>query len=88
MNHTLQFVPIAYTNTFDVNLEWDEFSYFHALITSSTKFEFYALETYLDLTNFFYFWFLFKKKKGVPLMGLKCIALTCCKLGPRGVGPS
>jgi hypothetical protein len=58
------------------------------LITSSTKFEFYALEAYLDLTNLFYFWFLFRKEKDMLLMGPKHIAPTSCKLGPRGVGPS
>ncbi len=54
-NHTLQFVPTTCTNTSDVNLnKWDEFSYFYALITSSTKLEFYALETYPNLINFLY----------------------------------
>ncbi len=69
-NHTLQFVPTTCTNTFDVNPQWDELSYLHALIISFTKLEFYALETYHNLTNFFYSWFLFKKEKGTPLMGL------------------
>jgi hypothetical protein len=66
----------------------DELSYFHALITSSTKLKSYALETYPNLTNFLYSWFLFKKKKGIPLVGSKRIAPTCCILGPRGVRQS
>jgi hypothetical protein len=46
INRTLQFIPIVCTNTSNVNLKWDEFSYFCALITSFTKLESYALETY------------------------------------------
>jgi hypothetical protein len=89
MNHTLQFVPTTCTNTSHVNLNWwDEFSYFHVLITSSTKLKFYALETYPNLINFLYFLFFFRKEKGIPIVGLEPIALIYCKLGPRGAKPS
>jgi hypothetical protein len=63
INCTLQFVPIICTNTFNVNLKWDDFFYFRALITSFTKLKYYALETYPNLTSFLYSWFLFKKEK-------------------------
>jgi hypothetical protein len=87
-NHTLQFIQTTCTNTYDVNLYWDEFFYFHALITSFTKLKSYAVEIYPNLTNFFYYWFLFKKDKNVLLVGPKCITLACCKFGAKGAGPS
>ncbi len=47
-NYILQFIPTTCIHEIDMNLEWEDLSYFHVLIISSTKLKFYALEPKLS----------------------------------------
>jgi hypothetical protein len=81
----LRFTPTTCTSTLDVILVWKNFDNFDTFISSIEPLETYPLETYIKLAHFFKFSFVFKKNKGIPLVGQRCEPLTPWKLGLGGV---
>jgi hypothetical protein len=54
----------------DFNLIWEDFAIFYTLIYSNITLKDYSQQTYLDrLVDFLYAWDLYKKEKGIPLVG-------------------
>jgi hypothetical protein len=76
MHQTLQFIPRICTYEIDINLKWEDFSYFHVLIILATKLKSHVFQAYPNLTNFLISWFFYNKEKGIPLMRPKRTALT------------
>ncbi len=62
---------------------WEDFSSFYEFMILGGEHEAYVFETYLDLTNFVWFWGDYKKNKGIPLVGKGYIGIFRCKLGLR-----
>ncbi len=78
-------ISTACTSTIDVTLVWADFAKFYELLVSSEELETYALEHYLDLTNFLIFWSSYRKHRFILLVGLERTPLNAWKLGSRGI---
>jgi hypothetical protein len=50
--HILKYIPIAYTSTTNVTLDWKEFVAFYELLISYEEVQNYAIEHYPNLTYF------------------------------------
>jgi hypothetical protein len=74
VNRTYKFISTTCIKTEDKDLMCEDFSGFYELI-SRGELEAYVFETYLDLTNFVWFWGDYKKNKGILLVGKDYIAL-------------
>jgi hypothetical protein len=78
---TIKDTPTTCTTTSDEDLGWIDFaSIFDFINTSVFTYE-HALNKFLNLTHFLFFWFEDKKDKGTPLVEPKHMALSFWKLG-------
>jgi hypothetical protein len=82
----LRYIPIAYTSTIDVTLDWANFAEFYELLISNDELETYALEHYLDLTHFLISWSSYRKHIFIPLVGPKWTPPSARRLRTRGIG--
>jgi len=82
--HCLKFTTIAYTTTIDQNLEWEEFANFLYLIDITWVTQWHVIQMFIDLTNFLYYLFDFRKDNGIPLMGPKNTSPIFWRLKPKG----
>ncbi len=82
--HSLKFTTIAYTTTIDQNLEWEEFANFLYLIDITWVTQWHVIQMFIDLTNFLYYLFDFRKDNGIPLMGPKNTSPIFWRLKPKG----
>jgi hypothetical protein len=80
----LRYIPIAYTCTIDVTLDWKDFVAFYELIFSCEEVESYVIENYLDLTYFLESWSSYMKHRFVPLVGLEWMPSSVWRLGLGG----
>jgi hypothetical protein len=80
----LKFTTIAYTTTIDQNLEWEEFANFLYLIDITWVTQWHVIQMFIDLTNFLYYLFDFRKDNGIPLMGPKNTSPIFWRLKPKG----
>jgi hypothetical protein len=71
------------TSTKDVDLMWEEFASFYTFIYSTIKLIKHAMHTFPNLQHFLDSWNVYKKKKGIPLVWLKCTQLSSWRLGSR-----
>ncbi len=81
---TLRYIPIAYTSTIYVTLDWKAFGAFYELVFSCEKVESYAIENYLDLRYFLEFWCSYMKHRFVFLVGLEWTLPSVWRLGAGG----
>jgi len=80
----LRYIPIAYTSTIDVTLDWKDFVAFYELVFSCEEVESYVIENYLDLTYFLESWSSYMKHRFVPLIGLEWMPSSVWRLGLGG----
>jgi len=81
--HTIRYIPIAYTTTIDEDLDWINFVNIFDLINTNVLTHKYGLHKYPELTHFLFSWFEHRKDKGIPQAGLDCIPPSFWRLGPR-----
>jgi hypothetical protein len=70
INRSYIFLPSTYTSTKDVDLNWDDLVKFYNLIYSIVALLEHVVAKFLDLLRFLDSWVVYRKKKGVPLVGL------------------
>ncbi len=85
-NLILKFTPTTYTLITNVNLVWDDFTDFYAMIFSSETLESYAFLKYLGLTYFLKSWDSYKQLNFIPLVSHNSTPSSCWRLRPRGKG--
>jgi hypothetical protein len=60
---------------------WEEFANFCIFIYSTITLLEHAMHTFPNLQHFLDSWNVYKKKKGVPLVGLECTSLSSWRFG-------
>ncbi len=80
INHSYIFLPTTCTSTQDIDLVWDGFSKFQNLIYFNVALLKHPITRFLDLLHFLDSWVVYRKKKGIPLVGPEHITLSCQRL--------
>jgi hypothetical protein len=83
-NQSLKFTPITYASTIDVNLVWDDFTNFYAIISYNETLESYAFLKYPRLTYFLKSWDKYKMLNFIPLVSFDQTLPSCWRLGLGG----
>jgi hypothetical protein len=81
MNCSYTFLPTTCTK--DFGLDWDYFENFHKLIYSTIAIHEHVIAKISNLLHFLDSWVIYKKEKGIPLVGPKCTPPTCWRLDQK-----
>ncbi len=78
---TIRYTPTTYTTTTNEDLDWTNFANIFDFINPNVFTYEHALNKFLHLTHFFFFWFEHKNDEGVPLVKLEHMPLSFWRLG-------
>lgn len=81
--HSYRFHPTTCTTIEYVDLVWEEFANFYTLMYSFIHLFGHALTQFPDLLHFLDSQVVYKKTKGIPLIGPKLTSPNSWRLGPR-----
>ncbi len=71
LHQTLRFFHINCKSIANVNLNWKDFTNFYKVIVYGEPLKTYVIFTYLNLTHFYSLDFMYRKEKGISLVGLQ-----------------